>query len=119
MIKSIVSAALSLAFCAWILPLGAFIKPSQEKTACGGARAFHMCTMGMQAEKKADSDKITFTSASAAEKTNKPAASSGGNSFTQDSVSAGTSDKISRLAELDLILPKTLFLPGPAPVPKA
>ncbi len=28
----------------WFLPLGAFIKPSQEKVACDGQRAFHMCT---------------------------------------------------------------------------
>lgn len=28
----------------WFLPLGAFIKPSQEKLACDGQRAFHMCT---------------------------------------------------------------------------
>lgn len=28
----------------WLMPLGAFIKPSQEATVCGGLRAFHMCT---------------------------------------------------------------------------
>ena len=27
----------------WIIPLGAFIKPSQEKFACGGKRAICLC----------------------------------------------------------------------------
>ena len=31
-------------FFVWILPLGAFIKPSQEKTACDGQRAICMCS---------------------------------------------------------------------------
>lgn len=29
----------------WLMPLGYFIKPSQEKTACDGQRPFHMCSM--------------------------------------------------------------------------
>lgn len=33
-----------VALVAWLLPLGAFIKPSMEKTACDGKRAFHMCS---------------------------------------------------------------------------
>lgn len=31
-------------FFIWILPLGAFIKPSQEKFACGGQRAICLCS---------------------------------------------------------------------------
>ena len=38
---------LTLVFFAWLLPLGAFIRPAQEGTACGGKRAMHMCSMGM------------------------------------------------------------------------
>ena len=34
------------AFFLWIVPLGVFIRPSQEGKTCGGKRAFHMCHMG-------------------------------------------------------------------------
>jgi hypothetical protein len=34
---------LLLGFVLWILPLGFFIKPSQEKIACDGQRAICMC----------------------------------------------------------------------------
>ncbi len=33
-----------MCFILWILPLGFFIKPAQEKTACGGQRAVCMCS---------------------------------------------------------------------------
>ena len=32
-----------ISFILWILPLGFFIKPSQEKFACDGQRAICMC----------------------------------------------------------------------------
>jgi hypothetical protein len=38
-----VSAFTAVCLCLWLMPLGAFIKPAQEKLACGGKRAFHMC----------------------------------------------------------------------------
>ncbi|HXV19319.1 MAG TPA: hypothetical protein VD883_04500 [Candidatus Omnitrophota bacterium] len=44
MFKS-VSLFLTIALFAWLMPLGAFIKKTEEKTACGGKRAFHMCSM--------------------------------------------------------------------------
>jgi hypothetical protein len=44
--KRFISLLSALTIFVWIMPLGAFIKPSQEKTACGGHRAFHMCSMG-------------------------------------------------------------------------
>jgi len=31
-------------FTLWLLPLGAFIKPAQEKIACGGQRAICLCS---------------------------------------------------------------------------
>ncbi len=40
-ISVILTAAL---FFLWILPLGVFIKPSQEKVACDGQRAICMCS---------------------------------------------------------------------------
>lgn len=69
---------LSVALSAWLLPLGAFIKPSQEKIACGGNRAMHMCSMNDPARVNTDtSDKVTFSSAGA-ERTQKPPASDDG-----------------------------------------
>ena len=38
-----IAAITLLLFFIWILPLGVFIKPSQEKLACDGQRAFCMC----------------------------------------------------------------------------
>jgi hypothetical protein len=40
-----VSSLLVVFFILWILPLGYFIKPSQEKTVCDGQRAMCMCSV--------------------------------------------------------------------------
>jgi hypothetical protein len=40
---------LVIIFSFWILPLGVFIKPAQEKSACGGERAICMCHVSFQA----------------------------------------------------------------------
>jgi len=105
----------------WIMPLGAFIKPSEEKVTCGGNRAFHMCTMEIsQPQKDPSPQKISFTSASSGiDKTNKSASGSGGNDFTNNSTLAKVQHKASKLVELDLIFPRQLFFPVPAPIPKA
>ena len=42
-----VSSLLVIFFILWILPLGYFIKPSQQKTFCDGQRGMCMCTMFM------------------------------------------------------------------------
>lgn len=62
----------------WLMPLGAFIKPSQEKTACGGGRAFHMCSM-MSGKAHTDngSSKILLTDGGNVEKTAKSSTSGG------------------------------------------
>jgi hypothetical protein len=39
----IIASFLILSFIFWILPLGFFIKPSQQKLACDGQRAICMC----------------------------------------------------------------------------
>jgi hypothetical protein len=104
----------------WILPLGAFIGSSQEKKACDGRRAFHMCSMGaFKIRKDAQSGRISFTNASNADKTNKSASSSGGNDFTNSHVPAKVQNKASRFFKLDLIFSKQLFFPVPFPIPKA
>jgi hypothetical protein len=65
------------AMTAWVLPLGSFIKPSQEATACGGKRAMHMCSMMSGKTAKEAPKGIAFTSASSVEKTAKSSASGG------------------------------------------
>lgn len=39
-------------FFIWILPLGAFIKPSQEKKVCNGQRAICLCSHLIIAKQK-------------------------------------------------------------------
>jgi hypothetical protein len=54
---------MTVCFCVWLLPLGAFIKGSMEKIACNGQRAFHMCTHmmnGNDASENAPSKVTTF-----------------------------------------------------------
>ncbi len=41
-----------LTFFSWLLPLGIFIKPAQEKIACDGQRAVCLCTNTAQARGK-------------------------------------------------------------------
>lgn len=103
----------------WILPLGSFIKPSQEKTACGGSRAFHMCTMGMgQAKKGPGPQKISFTNASGAEKTDRSPSSSGGNDFINGDVLKNTEVRSSKTREFEITLPRQSFFLTPEPIPK-
>ena len=63
----------------WLLPLGAFIKPSQEKTACDGQRPFHMCSMpaGKAMPDRGFSSKIGFSDASDVNARAKSSASAG------------------------------------------
>jgi hypothetical protein len=42
--KKLISSITVLLFFIWILPLGSYIKPSQEKIACNGQRAICMCS---------------------------------------------------------------------------
>jgi hypothetical protein len=42
--KQITALSTIILFFVWILPLGVFIRPSQEKLACGGRRAVCLCS---------------------------------------------------------------------------
>jgi hypothetical protein len=42
-VKKIFISILAFSFTLWIMPLGIFIKPSQQKLACDGQRAICMC----------------------------------------------------------------------------
>ena len=69
---------LALSFIIWILPLGYFIKPSQEKFVCDGQRAMCMCCMmGHKAADKPMEAGIALKAASSASKEG----SSSGNYF--------------------------------------
>jgi len=52
-------------FLLWILPLGFFIQPSQEKTACDGQRAMCMCRLGAPKADKPVMAGININAASA------------------------------------------------------
>lgn len=42
--KKFCNILIAVLFCVWIIPLGAFIKPKDEKKACNGRRAICLCT---------------------------------------------------------------------------
>ena len=75
--KKILSLLLLISFILWILPLGYFIKPSQEKLACDGMRAMCMCSLGHKAPNK---DMVAGINLQAAIP-NKDNSSGGGNVF--------------------------------------
>lgn len=113
------AACATVAVLAWVLPLGAFIKPSQEKTACGGKRAFHMCSsMGTSsAPMTASSGTVAYANASSdLQKTSKSATGS-----SDDLILAADRRQreltVTRLSLDRFILPDTptLLLQGPVP----
>ncbi len=105
-------------FILWILPLGAFIKPSQEKMACDGKRAFHMCSMSMGKVNPEPSSKVTFNNANGSEQGPKSSAS-GGDDFV--SVSRGRSllGDNSRYYDFSLLFAYSYFRDSIDPPPKA
>lgn len=65
------------------MPLGVFIKPSQEKMACDGKRAFHMCSM-MSSDAAAHVDKsgrVAFANQASGLEKHAKAQSAGGDEF--------------------------------------
>jgi hypothetical protein len=111
---------LTLCMFLWVLPLGNFIKTSQEKSACGGGRAMHMCTMGMGKVKAPTSDasKISFTNPGSVEKTNKPSSGSAGNDFADLTSIHASKGLCADLNELQFIFPKQSYIFKLDPVPK-
>lgn len=65
----------ALLFFIWILPLGYFIKPSQEKIACDGQRAICLCS---QKQAKTKSSPISGYGLKASSDANKETSASGG-----------------------------------------
>lgn len=77
--KKILPSLLIISFILWVLPLGYFIKPSQQKIACDGQRAMCMCycMMGHKPSDKAMEAGIIFKAGSP----NKENSSGGSNYF--------------------------------------
>ena len=62
-------------FFIWVLPLGVFIGPSQEKTACNGQRAMCLCS---HIQAKAKSGPVQSVGLKANSDSNKESSASGG-----------------------------------------
>ena len=71
-----------IAFFIWLLPLGVFIKPSQEKTACGGQRAICMCQVQMTKSQSKPLEGISLKGGSNQKNENASAKGGGSNYFT-------------------------------------
>lgn len=118
------AAAIMSAVCvfAWIMPLGAFIKPSQEKTACDGRRAFHMCSMvkvGASSAVKPSEGRVTLSSAAAIDKLPKASAGGANHDFGLNPIPAAHMPGFSRLAQRqEPFVPLEHFF-STDPVPKA
>ncbi len=65
----------AIVFFVWLLPLGVFIKPSQEKVVCDGQRAICMCSVHFIKKVSNSLGKVML--ASATQGTSKEAPSSG------------------------------------------
>jgi hypothetical protein len=94
--KKVLPLILLICFILWIAPLGFFIKPSQQKLACDGQRAFCMCHVMMT--KSSDHAMETGIALKEGSSTNKENSSGGGNDF------------ISSRPTVALTFPSTLFL---------
>lgn len=70
-----ISALIAILFFIWILPLGFFIKPSQEKMACNGQRAICLCT---HTKAKVKNNPIAGFGLKASSENNKESNASGG-----------------------------------------
>lgn len=86
--KGVLLATLLL-FIIWILPLGFFIKPSQEKKVCNGQRAICLCSKFLAKSSGQWTDKILLKNGT---NTNKEASGFGGTS--QNYLVAQTSNSI-------------------------
>jgi hypothetical protein len=107
-----VSLFLAIALFAWLMPLGAFIKKTEEKTACGGKRAFHMCSMMQESQptQEGPSDGVVkFTSASGSVEKSQPSGS-GGNEFFSDVLSAALLERAGRFYEMRTLAPQLVIV---------
>ncbi len=104
-------------FILWLLPLGIFIKPSQEKLACDGQRAVCLCTH-VQAKAKANS--IEGYGLKAGSESKEANASSGaGHYFMNAYAFANENIRMSRFEAQEFIAYRNPFLKSIEHIPKA
>jgi hypothetical protein len=63
-----ISSVTALLFFIWILPLGIFIKPSQEKMACNGQRAICLCSHLVAKQEPKNAGKTIYKGSGSAQK---------------------------------------------------
>ena len=105
-----------LALGLWLLPLGAFIKASEEAVACGGKRAFHCCMMSGKVHTD-NSGKVSFSNAGSAEKTAKSSAA-GGDDFVSSSAILARKDEAGLLKPAGFFIVPSFVQEVSAPPPK-
>lgn len=113
--KKIVSVFSTIAVFFWMMPLGGFIKPSQEKAACGGQRPFHMCSMMSQKAAKADG-KVSFKNNSSERESKSQR--SGADDFFLITDSEKKEENFSKFFKQGLFFYPKDFFHTPSPVPK-
>ena len=116
--RYLVSILTAMMFFIWILPLGVFIKLSQERTVCDGQRAMCMCHAMVIKEKSNGSGKPILVHNSGS---NKEAASSGGgvNQFLAYLTINSMNDQISKHFESPEHFSSLLLVRNIEHVPKA
>ena len=103
-------------FLLWILPLGYFIKPSQEHLVCDGQRAFCMCCM--MKPKVADKAMEAGVSLKAGTSTGKESSSGGGNYFVSTKPIVMINLHLASVIENPFLAYKNPFLASVDYVPK-
>ncbi len=98
MTRRLLTSVVTICVFAWLMPLGAFIKPSQEGVVCGGKRAFHMCCC-LGKLSSAHSTKPGINSASGFNE-NAKSSTSGGEDFLPADSAAQLFDQNSRYYEV-------------------
>lgn len=110
-----VSSFVAVLFLIWILPLGVFIKPSQEKVACDGQRAMCMCHAFIpKVSDKAMEPGINLRAGASTNKENPSA----GNYFISVKPAAILSSHLASLFQNQLIPYRSPFLASLEHVPK-
>ncbi|MBP9733314.1 MAG: hypothetical protein KBD07_02940 [Candidatus Omnitrophica bacterium] len=109
-----------LGFFMWIQPLGAFIAPSQETTACGGNRAYHMCSTQFTPSttlSKTSSAGMSFTAQTGDERAPSAPGSAGGMDAASEAVMQADLRPQPFLFEKDppAFRQPPIFLPDPVP----
>jgi hypothetical protein len=115
--KKLLAALIVISFILWILPLGYFIKPSQEKLVCDGQRAICMCYMvGHKSPDKAMEPGIALKAGSSSNKEN--SSGGGANYFISTKPIVALNLQFASFFKDQYLCYKNPFLTSLEPVPK-